>query len=435
MISVGTDMSLLNNLSIKYKHLVILGLVVVGLLLITFISVTGFSKIDKLNHILLDKQMLATDILEMRKHEKDFLSRKDVKYIDKFKETQAAFAKDAEIIQVNLAELDLDQSSAQELSRLVASYGQDFLSVAESQIEIGLDPKSGLYGSLRSAVHEVETLAKAEQEYELLFHMLMLRRNEKDFMLRRDMKYLAKFDANIGKFNDALSRIQPPSMAEMQDKLANYQRDFKALVDKKNQIGLAKDQGLQGKLRATVHSTDEALESLRSYIDTEIHEQSNGVYQALTVAILITFAVLSSLMVMVSRAIYKPVESITNQIHDISEDLDLTRHVGYKSKDEVGILSNSFDSLIESLRNTVNSVQGGAIQVAQASEEMSSITSEVGQASEQQQLEIEQAVTAINEMTATIQSIAENADSAASAVNEVTTEIGRGKQVADIARN
>jgi len=140
-------------------------------------------------------------------------------------------------------------------------------------------------------------------------------------------------------------------------------------------------------------------------------------------------------MVMVSRAIYKPVESITNQIHDISEDLDLTRHVGYKSKDEVGILSNSFDSLIESLRNTVNSVQGGAIQVAQASEEMSSITSEVGQASEQQQLEIEQAVTAINEMTATIQSIAENADSAASAVNEVTTEIGRGKQVADIARN
>lgn len=435
MISVGTGMPLLNNLSIKYKHLVILGLVVIGLLLITFISVTGFSKIDKLNHILLDKQMLATDILEMRKHEKDFLSRKDVKYIDKFKDTQAAFEKDAEIIQANLAELDLDQSSAEELSRLVASYGQDFLSVAESQIEIGLDPKSGLYGSLRSAVHEVETLAKAEQEYELLFHMLMLRRNEKDFMLRRDMKYLTKFDANIGKFNDALFRIQPPSMAEIQNKLANYQRDFKALVDKENQIGLAKDQGLQGKLRATVHSTDEALENLRSYIDTEIREQSNGVYQTLTVAILITFAVLSFLMVMVSRAIYKPVESITNQIHNISEDLDLTRHVGYQSGDEVGILSKSFDSLIASLRDTVNSVQGGAIQVAQASEEMSSITHEVGQASEQQQLEIEQAVTAINEMTATIQSIAENADSAASAVNEVTTEIGRGKQVADIARN
>ena len=38
-------------------------------------------------------------------------------------------------------------------------------------------------------------------------------------------------------------------------------------------------------------------------------------------------------------------------------------------------------------------------------------------------------------MTATIQSIAENANTAASAVNDVTAEIGRGKAVTDDARN
>ena len=139
-------------------------------------------------------------------------------------------------------------------------------------------------------------------------------------------------------------------------------------------------------------------------------------------------------MAIVSKAIYQPVQSITEKIHTIATNLDLTQLVNHISKDEVGILSKSFDALIASLRDTVNQVKDGSIQVAQASEEMSCITKEVGDASEQQQQEIEQAVTAINEMTATIQSIAENANAAASAVGDVTNEIGRGKSVSDDAR-
>jgi methyl-accepting chemotaxis protein len=139
-------------------------------------------------------------------------------------------------------------------------------------------------------------------------------------------------------------------------------------------------------------------------------------------------------MSIVSKAIYKPVQSITQKIHTIADDLDLTQMINHISKDEVGILSKSFDALISSLRDTVNQVKGGSIQVAQASEEMSCITKEVGDASEQQQQEIEQAVTAINQMTATIQSIAENANAASAAVGDVTNEIGRGKAVTDDAR-
>jgi methyl-accepting chemotaxis protein len=52
-------------------------------------------------------------------------------------------------------------------------------------------------------------------------------------------------------------------------------------------------------------------------------------------------------------------------------------------------------------------VKDGTIQAAQASEEMSCITKEVRDASEQQQQEIEQAVTATNEMISTISAIAE----------------------------
>ena len=148
----------------------------------------------------------------------------------------------------------------------------------------------------------------------------------------------------------------------------------------------------------------------------------------------VIFGLIYLLLTLVSKAIYQPVQTITEKIHTIADDLDLTQLVNHISNDEVGVLSKSFDALIASLRDTVNQVKDGSIQVAQASEEMSCITKEVGDASEQQKLEIEQAVTAINEMTATIQSIAENANAAALAVDDVTTEIGRGKEVSNDAR-
>lgn len=427
-------MSFLNNLSIRYKHLVILALVITGLVLITVVNFDGFTRIGKLNEIMLTKQEIEGKILELRKHEKDFIARKDNKYIDKFSAAKQEF--DVLILRLedDLADQGLSIDAAKKLEQLVAQYSSNVIDLSEAQTEVGLDHKSGLYGSLRSAVHEVESLAKAEQEYELLFHMLMLRRNEKDFMLRRDMKYLEKFDRNIQKFEATAASLDISSADQIQQKLTIYQNDFKALVNKESEIGLTEKDGLLGALRATIHSSDEALLQLEEYVNDRILQSTQDKYRNIIVIIALLFVIISSLIVFISRAIYRPVQTITNKIHDIADDLDLTRHVGYQTADEVGVLARSFDSLIESLRATVNSVQGGSVQVAQASEEMSSVTDEVGQASEQQQREIEQAVTAINQMTATIQSIAENAGSAANAVTEVTAEISRGKQVSDNAK-
>jgi len=264
---------------------------------------------------------------------------------------------------------------------------------------------------------------------------MMLRRNEKDFMLRRDDKYLTKFESNYSKFNNALDKHQPSTIDDMKNKIARYRSDFNNLTAKEIELGLNANSGLLGELRKTIHQTEESFDSLTKFVNTEIAQTTKSVYTTLGAIIVLIFILISGLMTMISRAIYQPVQSITERIHNIADDLDLTQLVNHISKDEVGILSKSFDALIASLRDTVNQVKDGSIQVAQASEEMSCITKEVGDASEQQQQEIEQAVTAINEMTATIQSIAENADTAASAVNDVTTEIGRGKAVSDDARN
>lgn len=427
-------MSFLNNISIKNKHLIILCCVILGLILTTAVSIYEFSRIGDLNNILLIKEELSSDVLTLRKHEKDFFARKNPKYGEKFAKSVAHMKDEIVDLEAAMRVQDLQSDHVDTLSSLVTRYGTIFEELVRLQTEIGLDSKSGLYGSLRSAVHEIEELAKAEGEYEILFNMLMLRRNEKDFMLRRDEKYIGKFEVNYEKFNSTLDALQPTTIGDMKNKIARYRSDFNNLTAKEIELGLDANSGLLGELRGTIHQTEESFTSLTEFVNTEIAQTTAKVYTTLTTIIVLIFIMISGLMTMISRAIYQPVQSITERIHTIADDLDLTQLVNHISKDEVGILSKSFDALISSLRDTVNQVKDGSIQVAQASEEMSCITKEVGDASEQQQQEIEQAVTAINEMTATIQSIAENANTAAAAVNDVTDEIGKGKSVSDDAR-
>lgn len=427
-------MRFLNNISIKNKHFIILLCVILGLLLTTSVSIYQFNRIGNLSDILLVKEKLNSDVLVLRKHEKDFLTRKDLKYTEKFTDTVSELKADLTHLENSLLAQNFDTSHSQNLSELVTEYDSIFKQIVALQITIGLDPKSGLYGSLRSAVHEVEGLAKAAEEYEILYHMLMLRRNEKDFMLRRNDKYLAKFSNNIDKLNATVDVYQPLSIDEIKNKIARYRSDFNNLADKEIELGLDANSGLLGNLRKTIHQTEESFNALTEFVGAEIEVSTQRAYLVLGIMIIIIFILIAILMSIISRAIYKPVQSITGKIHNIADDLDLTQLVNHISNDEVGVLSKSFDALIGSLRDTVNQVKGGSVQVAQASEEMSSITKEVGDASEKQQREIEQAVTAINQMTATIQSIAENANTASKAVQDVTAEIGKGKTVSEHAR-
>ena len=86
----------------------------------------------------------------------------------------------------------------------MVDYNKHFKSLVEAQQRIGLNPKDGLYGELRSAVQEVEKLL-GNQEFKLLSNMLQLRRNEKDFMLRLDEKYLTRWQDNASTFVDNIN--------------------------------------------------------------------------------------------------------------------------------------------------------------------------------------------------------------------------------------
>jgi methyl-accepting chemotaxis protein len=122
---------------------------------------------------------------------------------------------------------------------VLVDYNKHFNASVEAHKKIGLHPKDGLYGELRSAVHGVEELL-GNKDFKLLSNMLQLRRNEIDFMLLRDEKYLIRCQDNAATFVDNINESSLDSSLKLQviELLSVYQHDFENLVSTQKEMGL-----------------------------------------------------------------------------------------------------------------------------------------------------------------------------------------------------
>jgi len=100
---------------------------------------------------------------------------------------------------------------------------------------IGLDEKTGLRGSLRTSVHTLEAKFKQLHNNELMVSVLMLRRHEKDFLLRGMDKYLQKHENEARHLRSLIKNagLSNETTERCESLLADYQRDLKALAAKK----------------------------------------------------------------------------------------------------------------------------------------------------------------------------------------------------------
>ncbi|MBM7035729.1 methyl-accepting chemotaxis protein [Vibrio ulleungensis] len=101
---------------------------------------------------------------------------------------------------------------------------------------------------------------------ELNVELLMLRRNEKDFLLRLDDKYLDSFNGNVQDFvainqslNQTIESFDFTITTQLGRDLKAYQQGFTSLVNQLTLLGLDDSSGLKGKFNQVL---DESLPSL-----------------------------------------------------------------------------------------------------------------------------------------------------------------------------
>ena len=421
-----------NHLSIKAKHNLIVAVTLVGLIVLGLITSVQLTSIEQLGEVRQDIADVEKGVLTLRRHEKDFLTRLDPSYLDKHASTASILTESLTKLRADMQTQGMNVSGVDGLQQSVNDYVASFNSLATLRTDAGLTPKTGLYGSLRDAVHQVEESLKAGGDYELLYQMLMLRRHEKDFMLRLDAKYVDRFTQRI---DDIVPMLRERGFNASVPLMQKYRKDFLSLADKLKEIGLTADSGVSGEMRQSIRESETSLETMATAAQTEASQLLSSTYQALFITFALIIAIIFAITKLISNSICKPVISITERIQHISKDLDLSQTVAHGSTDELGQMSTSFNHLITSLRETIDQVLRSSTTVGETAIALRSITTSLNTVTDEQEQELQSAVTCIDEMSQTVHQVARNASDAADAVTSVGKDISEGKKIADEARD
>lgn len=286
--------------SINLKTVTITLFMCVAIAVMSFLHYRAVTKYRSLGQTRVLVGDIYSNMFTLRRNEKDFLTRKDLQYSKKFVDNYKKTIEHLQMLRSRLHENDIEDIQLNLLGKNFDLYKNKFIALVEVQKHIGLSHQDGLYGSMRDAIHQVENLLTVRQHNQLNKDMLMLRRREKDFMLRNDIKYIGKFNEDMAVMQSDLSRahIHPEVKRQISTALATYEADFKALASATQKKGFSSNEGLQGEMRSSVHEAERILEELRqesllligkagSYVITQI-----AVFAAVLMLLMITLVFL-----------------------------------------------------------------------------------------------------------------------------------------------
>lgn len=181
---------------------------------------------------------------------------------------------------------------------------------------------------------------------------------------------------------------------------------------------------------------DAKMEALVKYADTKgigfFNKAKNISKQTeIITVILVVIAALLGILVAFTliKVITGPITRLRNTIDKIERESDLSHRIDIHSNDEIGITAHAFNNMLEKFEALIQQVHSSASQLAKASEEVSNVASESAQSVERQRMETDQVATAINEMTATVLEVAQNAQSASGAATNADNEAQSGMSV------
>ncbi|TMP16683.1 methyl-accepting chemotaxis protein [Pseudoalteromonas sp. S2893] len=426
-------MNFLQNLTIKRR--LQLNAVVVGLAMVILLCVIIYeSRVTlNLNKTIQLAEELNVHALELRKHEKNFLFYKQQEALTLFDKDFKQLSTKIKKLQEVMQQQGITTAQIEHFHTLITNYNNNFSEVVRLQQQIGLNPKDGLYGKLRTAVHEVEVLLKEQDNFELLSAMLQLRRAEKDFMLRFDAKYLTRFNELISTFKQKITQadLQSSYKSQISPLIDTYQSAFQNLVKAQTQLGLDLDSGALGVMRINVEKSDQVVGQIVESTKLEVEKSVDQAQFIAIVVFVISGIIVLALVYFTSHSIIVPIERVYHTINDIRRNNDLSVMIEQTGNDEVTIMTSDFNSLIGDFKNLINEVNTALNTLNVATEHLSESTSATSSGMQEQLHEADMVATAATQMQATIQDISHNTEAAAKKAESTNLSAQQGRNEVD----
>lgn len=159
-----------------------------------------------------------------------------------------------------------------------------------------------------------------------------------------------------------------------------------------------------------------------------------GVREASAMTMLYTGIVLAfitalALGLFISRLISRPIATAVVSAQRIASG-DLTQAIVSTGHDETGQLLTALGDMQTSLKNTIQQIASASDQLASAAEELNAVTESGSRGLVRQNDEIQQAATAVTEMTSAVEEVARNAVSTSEASQATSQQASSGRDKA-----
>jgi methyl-accepting chemotaxis protein len=412
---------------------------------------------------------IEIELLEGRRAEKDFLLRNDPNKAETEIAIGKAVAADIDKLRQKVIAVGKPDLARQidVMSASLTQYQAHFVSVVEQKRRLGLDENSGLEGRLRLSVHEIEARVDQLHEPALLVTMLMMRRHEKDFMLRRDAKYGDDMKLRASEFLAGAenSDVSPAVKAELKQKLSDYQRDFFAWM--------ATTLTLASELKATSEAFS-AVEPVIDAVSREINEirsaaertnvaVRDSIQRQMEIAILlIAFAVLGAGF-FIGRSVSRPLSAMTAAMIELAKGNFAIVLPGLGRADEVGEIAQAVetfkvnaeqkardeaeariqqDRMVAELRKAdmhklADAFEGAVGEIVEmvssAATELEASASSLTATAERSQERAIVVAAASEEASTNVQSVASASEELTASVNEISRQVHESSRVASDA--
>lgn len=204
----------------------------------------------------------------------------------------------------------------------------------------------GLEGSLREAIHDVESSTYPYSKVD----MLMLRRHEKDFFLRKDLKYLQEFLDRILVFEQSVEQNpQEENKNVILEDIRSYHANFESLVEAENKIGLKETSGIKGIINNDLLELKASIRSLRSLIKERSATFRQRSAVVLLVVLIVQLAVGTLLAVTYADIITRAVKELQGSMKNLADGI-FPPALAVKSEDEIGKTKSAFNQLLDRMK-------------------------------------------------------------------------------------
>ncbi|NWE91639.1 methyl-accepting chemotaxis protein [Pseudomonas reactans] len=256
-------------------------------------------------------------------------------------------------------------------------------------------------------------------------------------LVNRDPQALAQNEQKLSDLKNGLHHAQMlyealivlPEERTLFDRFKAQEQQY--LQRQEQVVGFSKANQLEDAIRVVNGEMNQLADEMATTLHDLVNLNKANANQAASLAqsvfsqsrswvigmIVLTAMITIGLAVWLTRSIVLPLAQSLKVAQGVASG-DLTGEILVSGNDEPARLQQALKGMQDNLRDTIRRIAESSNQLASASEELSCVTEDATRGLHQQNQEIEQAATAVNQMTAAVEEVASNAVATSQASRE-----------------